>query len=263
MKYEIKNNQLIFNVSKGKENYGQRNNEFKWAHPKNPKLTMEGGQMCNVTAMVMALDYAGYVFPKGTYSQPEDNLCKFIFNTQEVIDFYKEKMPAMYNAFARGDSDAYCPNLVHIVLAFGTNKWLGTSSAVTFKDRIPILDLLSEVILYNRPVVLSGTFPYKYASGKIGTIGHINCLVGVSYDLTYLQQHGLDMTKLDSFERVIQVPPTNVIIDDPYGNYSQNFIAGTGNDVVMPFGDFIRYYKALGDVSAKMGHIIKPGAAVV
>jgi hypothetical protein len=39
--------------------------------------------MCNVTSIVMALDYLGWKFPEGDYKQPEDNLCDFIFRSSE------------------------------------------------------------------------------------------------------------------------------------------------------------------------------------
>jgi len=254
MRYEETDKQIIFNVSKGKENYSQRNNEFKWAHPKNPKLYMDGLSMCNVTSMVMALDYVGYKFPKGKFSQPEDNLCNFIFTSKEIDKYYKERMPAMWEAYNRGDPNAYCPNLIHTVLAYATNLWLDTS-AVTFRDAVPIQDILKEVVWYNRPVVMSGTFPYKYTNGTVGTIGHINCLVGAVYDKIKINKETKD--DMPVFD------PDFVIVDDPYGSYKENFKAGTGNDVQYSYIDFIKYYKTLGDMKFKMAHIFKNAAATI
>jgi hypothetical protein len=262
MRYSIQDNRLIFNVSREQENFSQRNNEFKWSHPLNTGLTMQADSMCNVTSVIMALQYAGFKFPSGPYKQPEDNLCKFLFENQEVLDYYKKAMPAMYAQFEKGDSNAYCPNLVHAVLAFGTNKWLGTT-ALTFKDNIKITDLFKEIVVDNKPVVLSGTFPYKYLSGKIDSIGHINVLVGVVYDVLQLQKYQINVSIPSEIERVLDVIPTHVIIDDPYGNYALNFKADTGNDVVMPFADFIRCYRPCGDVTVKWGHLVSNSAAVV
>ena len=250
MTYFKKDGKVIFDVSLNRPNYGQRNNEYKWSHPKNSALTMDALSMCNVTSMVMALDYLDYKFPSGKYSQPEDNLCDFMFTSKEVDDFYKLKMPAMWEQFNRGDSNAYCPNLVHIVLAYATNLWMGTN-CVTFHDAYTINDIIREITINQRPVVMSGTFPYKYANGTVGTIGHINCLVGARYN------------EADFAERKLAQPPVDFIVDDPYGNWKQNFIAGTGNDTIFTYNEFVKYYKTLNNGNHKMAHIFKNSAAVI
>ena len=250
VKYTIKDGKVIFDVSEPFENYSQRNNEFKWSHARNSALTMDANSMCNVTSMVMALDYLGYKFPTGKYKQPEDNLCDFMFTSTAVDDYYKRVMPAMWEQYNRGDTNAYCPNLIHAVLAYATNLWLGCTNAVTFKDSCLITDIIKEITEYNRPVVMSGTFPYKYLNGTSGTIGHINCLVGLIFDES-------------EFKSTQNPKPEFFIVDDPYGDWKQNFKAETGDNTVFSYNEFIQYYKTLNDTKYKMAHIFKNAAALI
>jgi hypothetical protein len=247
-----------FDSSFGKDNYSQRNNLFKWVHPKNDKLTMDALSECNVTSIVMALDYAGWIFPKDSkYSQPEDALCNFIFNNPQVLNFYKTKMPAMYEAFERGDTDAYTPNLVHEVLAFGANTWLGCTKAVEFSATRSISSIFNRIIGNNIPVVMSGTFPYTNAAGKKTTIGHINVLVGLEYELE------IDSPTESDFD-FNKVKPVSLLADDPYGDLHANFSATSNrNNIRIPYDEFITYYKPLNDNSIKFGHFIAPPAALI
>jgi len=198
--------------------------------------------------MVMALDYAGYHFPTGRFRQPEDNLTEFMFNDPEVLAYYKRAMPAMYAAFDRGDNGAFAPNLVHIVLAFATNLWLGTN-AVTFRENNRIVDILKEV-REGRPVVLSGSYPYTFLNGSKGTLGHINVLAGATYKAPSVS--------------TLTAAPESVSIDDPFGDYRANFApTSRRRDITMSWADFIRLCRPLGDTAVKWGHFIKPGAALV
>jgi hypothetical protein len=76
----------VLNVSANKENYSQRNNKI------DPGIT------CNTTSVIAALDYNGYRIPVKAGDQPEDDLTVFTRTDQRVLDFYKKKMPVMYNA---------------------------------------------------------------------------------------------------------------------------------------------------------------------
>jgi hypothetical protein len=252
VKYEEKDGKIIFNVSKGKENFSQRNNEFKWTHPKNPAVKMDALSMCNVTSMVMALAYLGYTFPTGKFKQPEDNLCDFMFTDKRVMERYKTRFPAMWAAFDRGDANAFGPNLVHDILSFATNLWMGCTSMTTFNERMPITDIIKEIVENNRPLVLSGTFPYTFQSGTVGTLGHINVLVGAIWD----------KSKWKGTVGNSEWPET-LIFDDPFGDYKINFRNGTGNDVMTSWADFIRLYKDLRNTNIKMAHTFKSAAATI
>jgi hypothetical protein len=258
MSYRTIDNELIFNVSENKENYSQRNNQYKYVSPKNPKLVVDANSECNVTSMVMALDYAGFRFPSGDFKQPENNLCKFIFESPEVLEYYKKIMPELYKQFIDGNENATSPNMVHAVLAYATNLWLGASKAVEFKTNLTIKEIFSEIAINQKPVVMSGTFPYTYLNGRIGTIGHINVLVGLVYNLKTMK----GTSKLE--EEVLNYTPTKVIIDDPYGDYANNFAPTSNrNNIIMPYSDFIKYYKPLNDPRIKWGHIIGTAGAFI
>jgi hypothetical protein len=256
---------LIFKIDQGVKNYDQRDNKFKFTHPKTKVEMVNGLTMCNVTAYCEAAEINGFIFPKGSFEQPEDNFCSFLFNSNEVMAYYKQKMPAMYDAFERGDKDAYTPNEIHAVLAYAFNKWMGCSDTkpiATFRDNALILDILSEII-DDRAVVMSGTFPYKYNNGTLGTIGHINVLVGLEYSKDTLDKNRINIKGLNSVSSLKKIKPTNFIFDDPYGNLYKNFESGTGNDVKIPYTDFIKYYKPLNDVNIKYAHTFSKAAATI
>jgi hypothetical protein len=133
---------MIINVSAGKESYSQRNNQNKPL------------ESCNVTSMVMALDYMGCTFPKGEYEQPEDNLRLFI------------------------ESHGKNPEN-HYDLSEYTNRWMDRD-VTGFSTTRKIHDILAE-LLAGRPVVVSGTFP-GYPAKRKTPLGHIVCLVGAEWD---------------------------------------------------------------------------------
>ncbi len=230
----------VFNVSEGRPNFSQRNNAFTWSHKANPKLKMNGHSMCNVTSIVMALAYLGWSFPKGRYIQAEDNLCEFIFTDERVLAFYKKSFPREYSAFERGDTNALCPNLIHAILAYATNLWMGRE-VMKFNFGLPTEAIIGN-IKANKPVVISGAFPYKYLSGKVGTLNHINVLVGVAYKKT-------------SYAKNPHMLPDYLIIDDPYGNFNDNFVS-KGNDVWIPYKEFMKKYKPFNN-NAKWCHTFK------
>ena len=129
---------MHINVSAGKLNYSQRNNE------RDPLLT------CNVTSMVMSLDYLGYDFPKGKYAQPEDNLHHYM----------TEKMLRPW---------------IHADLSQATNEWMG-KKVTTFSTNRSVVSILDE-LRNDRPVVMSGDFP-GVPTKRATPLGHIVVLVG-------------------------------------------------------------------------------------
>lgn len=134
---------MIINMSKGKQSYSQRNNVIKPL------------ESCNVTAMVMALDYLDYRFPQGAYEQPEDNLRKFITD--------QGKNPEN-----------------HYELSEYTNRWMG-KEVTRFSMAKKVNEILGE-LLSSRPVVISGTFP-GFPTKKPKPLGHIVCLVGAIWNM--------------------------------------------------------------------------------
>jgi hypothetical protein len=133
---------MTVNVSAGKINYSQRNNL---------KKPLES---CNVTSMVMALDYLGYQFPKGRYGQPEDNLREFI------------------EAGGKNPEN-------HYDLSEMTNRWMG-KKVTAFSTERPIDGIFGELIA-GRPAVVSGTFP-GFPAKRPKPLGHIVCLVGAEWE---------------------------------------------------------------------------------
>jgi len=190
---------MRINVSQGKMNYSQRNNE------RNPH------NACNVTSIVMALDYLGYDFPPGPYKQPEDNLHYFM---------EQEKLRPTW----------------HYELSTATNKWMGRR-VTDFSTERPIGSIFEE-LKKGKPVVLSGDFPFVNSKSVRVTLGHIVVLVGAEWDGDGTGN------------------PKSVIIDDPYGNTINNF-QGSGNDVVLSWDQFVKWFKTVNSTKTKWGHFFK------
>lgn len=201
---------MIYKVDNGKDNYSQRNNYIRPL------------ESCNVTSMVTAIDYRGHTFPKGKYSQPEDNLRFHIENDMYCKKYYQEYC-ANY-PWAKSLS----PVEIHEVLSWGTNNWMN-AKVTKFIGAMRIEQIIGE-IKAGRPVVISGTFPWKHFPNK-KPIGHIVCLVGYN-----------DETK-------------EVCYDDPYGKTYEWSLGVSGNDTWVPWDLFIRDIKECHNETHKLGHI--------
>ena len=239
------NGKIIINVSDGKQNYSQRNNEI------DPSIT------CNTTNMCQALDYAGWKLPTDIYpklSQPEDKLTKFCHEDKRVIKYYKDHMPAMYNAWVKGEKDSYPPNEVHPILAYATNLFLGCSSAVTFHSDYPIKDFLREVAVNGRPVV---------TSVKFGSLGHVITVVGMVFE----SKEKYDEFMANQYSSTLY-HPESIIYDDTYGKFDfdkltyRTYAGASGNDSVMTWDQFIKCCRPEGNAYVKFAHIIGAPAAI-
>lgn len=204
---------MVYKVDKNKANFSQRNNLLK------PLSS------CNVTSMVMALSYLGYEpdFPKGKYSQPEDNLMDFL-TTNNIVQA-KLKQFVRANAWAQGIPGEQ----IHDILSFATNCWLG-KQVTEFKWALTVVGIINE-IKAGRPVVISGTFPWK-GRPDLRPLGHIVCLVG------YNEETG------------------EFCYDDPYGKTYEWSPNVTGNDTWVSFELFMRDIKELGK-GLKWAHLFK------
>lgn len=253
----IERGYLVINVSDNKDNYGQRNN--KYVHKNCNGITdVSAGTMCNGTSEVMAADYDGWKFPDGKFEQPEDNFLDFMMSSKEVDDYYRTAMPTLYADYKKeilnekGKPAYYTPNEVHKVLAFAFNKWMG-SEVVTFKENVAIIDLIKELV-EGRACVLSG---------KFNKLNHIVCLVGAKWKVTKEDATPAQLNAL--IEQIVEQGkmPDSFIIDDPYGDYHTDYMVAKGNDIEVPFADFIHIFKPIDNASVKMAHIFKSGAATI
>lgn len=279
MIYEIRNNglELVINNGTKYQNYSQRKNQYKY---ESNKLIFNGYTSCQVSSMIHCLEICGFKFPSGFYQRPPDNLAKFIMENNQIDSEYKKNFRALYDAYKKGEKDSYTPMEIHRLLSMGVNLWLKTT-ATYFKENSNIYDdILRELIVANKPVVISGNIK----SGN-STFGHVVSLVGVIYSLedsfikkTFkLNSWDKDTTQetnqfiYNLLENFInnRVSPQKVIIDDSYGHtpsksnnfapYSPNSI---GEDVILEWDEFIDYFKPIKDKLVKMAHFFNNGLAV-
>lgn len=250
-------NQLIINVSDNKENYSQRNNKYIHTNKKGVK-DVYYGSTCNTTSICQALDYNGWIFPDlGKWTQPEDALSEYITTSSDVDLRYKTKMPTLYKEYkeekmTNGKVDYYTPNEIHDLLAFGTNKWLGVTNAITFKEDADIWDIIKELINGRACVI----------SGKFNNLNHIVTLVGCFWNFKEIPK--ISMNKLISTIISEKRMPAGFIIDDPWGDFHYKYKAGiSGNDIRMTTDEFYSMIKPFGNTQIKMCHFIQNGAAIV
>lgn len=251
------NQTLLINVSTGKINSSQRNNEYVHRNSSG-QIDVSASTMCNFTSLVMAAEYNGWTLPTGNFRQPEDNFAAFTMNSVDVDLFYKTKMPSLYADYKMEKLDEngkiayYTPNEVHAVLAYAFNLWVGCTNADTFKTNVK-LDEILEHLLQNRALVLSGIF---------NGLGHVVTLVGCEFDVKTPEVFNVESAL--KFIKENNLRPKNWIIDDPYGNYHNGYTPGqSGNDIKVPHADFVKMIKPCGDNLAKWAHIIQNGAAVI
>lgn len=252
----LENNTYKINVSEGKSHYSQLNNQYKHQNIIG-KYDVSALTMCNVTSICQSLSYNGWVFPKGEYEQPEDNLAEFILSNEEVLNYYKKIQPQMYKDWSEGKENSYPPNEIHAVLAFGVNKWLN-SEADTFKENAKIEDIVNEII-EGRSCVISGKFPTINA----GYLHHIVSLVGAEwvFDKKTTKQEAINQIKNN------KINPNNFIIDDTYAFWNTETkkyqYDKTGNDVILSYQDFIDIMKPVGNEFVKYCHFLKSGTVTV
>ena len=159
---------------------------------------------CNVTSIVTALHSTGWSFPEGRYTQAEDNLMDYIL-TSPIIKEEWDRIDPNHSA---------PPNQWYTLLMMGTNLWLkdlhGPKIYLTWMLNIT---KYKKSIDKGEIVVFSGKFETKRS-----TITHI--VAGVGY-------------------RSIGSGISDLIIDDPYGDYNDQYTTVIGNDKIMPYSDFI------------------------
>ncbi len=240
-------NILTIKVDKNASYHTQKNNTIR------PHGT------CAPTSIAMALRYSGYskqldsIIPQKV--QDEDFITNFIHNDKRVVDFWKNN-PAPwiksayvgYQNFAAGKQTAantMFGNEIHDVLEFATNTLMG-QNVDKFYYQCPIKDILFNII-QGGAVVLSGVFPYKNNT----KIHHVVCLSGFT-----TKQLGADT--VDSPELIDISQIDSVIIDDPYGDYKKLYTSDNGDNVYMPWSEFISIMNDQFNSVAKRAHLITP-----
>ena len=275
------NGLVIFECDKdanGKEilNSSQRNNELVWPSEKSkPKAQYRTSwkNMCNVTSMVMGLEYAGYSFPDGKWKQPEDNLAEFILTSKDVLEHWKNKCPAQYDLFVKSlegkltaeqvKRDLLFPTEIHTYLSMGVCKWIGTTATYFRTYESFIESLWVNMVEDDLPLVISTTF---------GGFGHIVCCTGVAYDEKEYEaaksiESALTCPKCGTAVTANFPTPKGIYVDDPWGKYNpktnQYDAPNGGNDIFIPWDVVVARVKPCGSTDIKWAHSFRKGIASV
>lgn len=246
-----------FNVSKGFENYSQRNN------------VITPLDACGPTNFIQALEYAGWqwdnsIFPE--LNQPEDKLCKFTRTNKDVLAYYEKHYYGMFknwqnesNKLAKEQGkkywevrciDSYPPNEVHDVMSYAVNLFLGYSPKDLVEKR-PVSKFVNKfdeaLVVYNiinKLPVVSSVDPFKRGSG------HYITIVGfVAED---------DFDEKATFNSQLLSKIKEYIIDNTYGKFdfiNKKYIAVSGNDEHIERNKFLEIIKPV-------AHYFNEGAAV-
>ena len=218
---------IIYNLSEGHKYFTQRDNKIK------PFAT------CNTTSMCMALTYSGVKMPeKKDDEQYEDLLTNYLRTNKDVLAYYKKIDPVEYAAWISAPDNPKLtpPNENHAVLSYGTNLWIGQK--VTSFSTVTPLDSLIKDLIQGRASVLSGLWAGFH---------HIVCMVGfVSTQQDVLTADSIDLTQI-----------TDIIVDDPFGSYKTKYQDVNGNDIRVPYKDFLTITREYNSTK-KWAHVILP-----
>jgi len=229
------------NLSLGKQYLSQRDNKIR------PLIT------CNVTSICMALIYSGYSLPEEQDERLPDALEEFMLTSQQVSDYYKSiDLAEWKNWQANKDNPKVCtpPNEYHQVLAYGVNLWLG-SKADEFRTDVTMQEVILQFI-NGKATVHSGVWCGFH---------HIICAVGVNteQDLSAVSVDGVnteqDLSAVSVEEQIDLSQVKSIIVDDPYGRYDTHYSNPDGNDVEVPYNDFLAFTKTLQSDKQKFVHI--------
>jgi hypothetical protein len=238
------------NNSKNFPYYTQRNNEVR------PLAA------CNVTAMVMGLLYNKLIYqkdgkwynkngvdlyelnkedlPHTPYKQLEDNLIWYLNRNTQVLAKYQQTYPNLYDDWVKECDElekkgvkfenytlkSYPPNELHLILSYGTSKFIGIEKATNYETQG--IETIIRRIKGGESLVVSGVFE---------GLNHIVCVVGLQYE----KETG----------KVV-----NFIIDDPYYRTLHYKEKKTGDDSVITYDEFLKFVKPVNN-KEKACHIFK------
>lgn len=203
-------------VSAGKDNYSQRNNEFR------------GSSACNVTSGAMFISYSEKKLPFVPKDMALDDFLMATLLGKEGYEKMFELAESLY--------PEYTPNEVHSCLAWAINRVMGKDIDV-FRSNWKLEEFVFSLVK-GKPVIVSG---------KFGKLHHIVCLVGFSTGQNDIQNiSSPDQVKLNKIK--------TFIIDDPWGDPNTDYVSHQGNNVELTYRQFLEEIKPL-ESSLKWGHL--------
>ena len=182
---------------------------------------------CGATAAVMALKASGWPVPSPRGVQPEDHLTGILLSPEAV-----ERREAIPGEWA----DDIPPNQIHVVLSWGIDKWM-RRVAVRFTESGTLRDVVER--LYHRTALVM--------NGLFAGLDHNIAVVGFDSEQ---EEHefrgGIDLDRV-----------TDIIIDDPWGDYHTDYWDRNGNDIRIELEEFDRITHKSG--GPKWMHVFERG----
>ena len=188
-------------------------------------------ETCGATAAVMALKASGWPVPPGARgAQPEDLLTAIMMSPEGYAR--REAIPGTW-------ADTIEPYRIHVVLEWAINKWIG-KPVDTFTERGELQDMVWR-ILHRRATVVNGLFDrYDHQVAVVG-------FTSTQHEYEIHTPGHVDLSRI-----------TDIIIDDPYGDYRTGYSEANGNDVRLPLDEFKAITHIQGE-DQKWMHLIERG----
>jgi hypothetical protein len=163
---------------------------------------------CNVTAATQACAITDNLFQHPAGEQPEDYLMG-ILETPEAWELLNIKFPG---ARCNPWNTSHC-------IAWAVNKASGRR--ICRVETVTLQEMLHHIIITGGAVVVGGKFTKS---------GHFVCIVGLDTEQDIAEIRTVDDIDLSKIK--------NIIIDDPWGDYTKRYKDPNGNDVLIPLADF-------------------------
>ena len=242
---------MEINVSKGFENYSQRNN------------VLVPNSACGPTNFIQGLEYSGWVWNNKLFpelKQPEDKLTKFCRTNKDVLAYYEKYYKNLYdNWMAEAHQLAkeqkkqywevdckknYPPNEIHDVMNYAANLFIGYTAKEVSKIERPVCRFFNSFEERTVLCQLDQGLPVV-SSVNFNGYGHYITIVGYTSDETK--------------EIILGDQIKEYIIDNTYGRFNfktNKYDAVSGNDEHIPRDKFLTMIKPV-------MHIFTKGAAKV
>jgi hypothetical protein len=200
-------------------------NEYR--SQRNNAIAPEG--TCQVTAAIMALEATGIGFEYPKDVQPEDHLATLLDSPEAEAKLRKE-YPGL---------SGRPPREVHRILSWAINELLVRANVTTFTTRASIAELLFRIARHRAASLVSGRFTPD---------GHIIALVG-------FESEQIDLEDAPSPAAIDLSLIRQVIVDDPWGDWTSAYTRLEGDDVHLPLSDFDRLTREYGESGRKWAHL--------
>lgn len=227
---------MFFNFNNKKLITINRSLDFDYHSQRNNRIFPH--EVCGPASITMALVQAGY--PESIWAKSDEDPADVIAERCLQKDAYNK----MYKILGTNES-SWKPFNIHSILSWAVNDIL-KKEVTRFRTNWPLKEILFTIIK-GGGAALPGDF--VLSDGR--ELGHIVSLAGfTTYQKDILEvdsNYKIDLDKIQSF-----------IIDDPYGNYLENYKSHCGNNIEFSKEKFNEIFRPNNKLGVKWAHLVLP-----